>query len=208
MKNLFKLLVFIVLFGVGHLSAQSLGSIGVKGGLNFAGAQGEDIEAFQDWKQGYMGGVFLSIKLGRGVGIRPEAMYTQKGYEWSTTIGGEEVLHSINLNYVDIPVFLVLSPVKFLQVFGGPAFGYFIDGQTTISFSDGSVQQDISSDLDPEDIQEPEISAALGAALVLGSVSLEARYMEGRTHIWSENADVTEPGRKSANVQLLFGVRF
>lgn len=209
MRKLLMITVFGILILSGHsLFAQSLGSIGLKGGVNFAGLEGDKVEDFSDWKQGYMGGLFLSIKFGKHFAIRPEALYTQKGWEWTEISDGTEFVHSINLNYLDVPVLFVLAPVKFLQFYLGPSFGYFVDGTTGIEYTTGNITQIMSTDIDAADVREPEINAVVGVGLVLGSVSLEARYVEGRTHIWEEFSERSNAGSKAASVQMMLGVRF
>jgi hypothetical protein len=80
-------------------------SFGLKAGLNSSNvydSKGEDFRA--DSKLGLAAGVFFAIPLGKYMGIQPEILFSQKGFQASGTILGSPYKFTRTTNFIDIPV--------------------------------------------------------------------------------------------------------
>ncbi|RYZ30431.1 MAG: PorT family protein [Chitinophagaceae bacterium] len=113
-------------------------SFGVRGGVSYAGLQGDAVSSVQnliDFSNGAIttssrprifGGGFVNIPVGENFSIEPAVYYAQKGYELkgSFNIKGAEFLSAgakaqLNTSYIDIPVLAKMN-VSGLQIFAGP----------------------------------------------------------------------------------------
>jgi hypothetical protein len=157
--------------------------IGVKGGLNFSDLNidddSEEIET--ESKSGLVLGVFADIGLGDMFSVRPEGLYSEKGFELA---GGDAEL---SLNYIEVPVLLVAkfgdSDIRPL-VFAGPVIGF--ESKCEISGSEGGVTVEADCDADPDDPIETEstdFGAAIGGGIEYDAGSftllLDGRYTLG-----------------------------
>src|SRR4051812_41995660 len=73
---------------------------GVKAGVNLSNvydAQGEEFQA--DPKLGLAAGAFLSIPIGKYIGIQPEVLFSQKGFRATGSINGNPYAFSRTTSY-------------------------------------------------------------------------------------------------------------
>lgn len=108
--------------------------LGGKAGLNISSiydTKGEDYNA--QAKAGFAGGGFLSIPIGKYLGIQPEIIFAQKGYMASNTSPseGQGYSYTRTTNHLEIPVLLQLKPVSFISIVGGPQFSYMTSREET-----------------------------------------------------------------------------
>ena len=93
---------------------------GLRGGVNIAGLYGSDADSVgTSTNPGFSGGVWGTSWLNEGVGIRIEALYTQKGATDDSI--------TADINYIDIPLLVVfrreLTPRKsYIMMEAGPMF--------------------------------------------------------------------------------------
>ena len=114
---------------------------GLKAGVNNANvydSEGDDFDT--DAKLGFAGGAFLSVPLGKIIGLQPEVLFSQKGFKGRGKVLGGKYELTRTSNFLDVPLFLALKPATFLTFLGGPQFSYllsqtdvFKNGQTTIA---------------------------------------------------------------------------
>lgn len=100
---------------------------GLKIGTNFSNvydSEGEDFDA--DGKFGLAAGVFLSIPVGRFLGIQPEVLFSQKGFRATGSFLGSPYEMTRTTNYLDIPLFIALKPSEFATILVGPQFSYLM----------------------------------------------------------------------------------
>lgn len=165
------------------VSAQDV-MLGVKGGINIADVDATDLdeEVVTDTKTGLVGGLFAQLGIGDVFAIRPEALYSQKGFS-----GDEDGVDlELKLDYIEIPILLAarlsqgsVRPV----VFAGPVIAFEASCKVEDSVSEESVD---CADLDPEDPLETEstdFGAAFGAGVELDAggfvVLFDGRYTLG-----------------------------
>ena len=118
---------------------------GVKAGLNYANVydtQGEQFNA--DGKFGFAGGGFLSIPIGKFMGIQPEVLFSQKGFQATGSLLGFDYKYTHTANYLDIPLMFSLKPAESISIMAGPQYSYLISQKndfTSTIYSDSQEQE-------------------------------------------------------------------
>lgn len=200
-----KLLVLLVLLGLGSIVYAQGISFGIKGGLNIPKVTGADVSVYLDnlkSNNGVAAGVYFSIGLLPNISIQPEMLYSQKGFKTSYDFYGEMHEEKLRINYMEIPVLAKLSfgTIVVPYVLAGPYFAAKIgtkyaetvDSITTISTNENSL-----ADLD--------IGLTVGAGIQIPiKVSVEARYSMGLRSIYY-GSELDGLDIKNSNVQLLIG---
>src|SRR5687768_2823726 len=80
-------------------------NIGVKAGLNYSNvydSEGEEFDA--NPKLGIAGGLFLAIPLNEHIGIQPELLLSQRGFQASGRLLGSEYNFTHTTTFVDVPL--------------------------------------------------------------------------------------------------------
>lgn len=102
-------------------------AIGFKAGMNYSNvydSQGEQFNA--DPKVGFAGGAFVSIPIGRYLGVQPEVLFSQKGFSGTGTLLGSSYYFTRTSNYLDIPLFVAVKPLEFVTILVGPQFSFLL----------------------------------------------------------------------------------
>ena len=145
MKRYFLLFASIALSTL--VFAQTKPSFGVRGGVSYAGLQGNAVNTVQNLvdfsngaittssRPGLFGGAYVNIPVADNFSIEPAIYYAQKGYEMKGTfnIKGAEFLSAgakaqLNTSYIDVPVVAKMN-VGGLQIFAGPQVSYLADAK-------------------------------------------------------------------------------
>jgi hypothetical protein len=101
--------------------------IGLKGGTNYSNvydSKGENFKA--DSKFGFVGGVFISVPIGRYFGIQPEVLFSQRGFHGTGTLLGTSYKVTRTSNYIDVPLLLAVKAGRGITILAGPQFSYLI----------------------------------------------------------------------------------
>ncbi len=122
---------------------------GVKAGLNYSNVwdeKGQDFKA--DPRVGFAGGAFFGIPIGKFLGIQPEALISQKGFQGSGTLAGSPYSFSRTTTYIDIPLQVQVKPIEFLTIVAGPQYSYLMHEKDVYTYgANSSVQeQDFNND--------------------------------------------------------------
>jgi len=102
-------------------------AIGVKVGANYSNvydSQGEEFQA--DPKFGLAGGVFVTIPIGKYIGVQPELLFSQKGFQGSGSVLGSEYNFTRTTNYLDIPLLFAFKPTPIITILAGPQYSYLM----------------------------------------------------------------------------------
>lgn len=187
-----KLLVLLIVLGLGSMAlAQGL-SIGVKGGLNMASITGADVGSPQI-KSGFVVGAYGNIDL-MFINIQPELLYSQKGFkeeELGVTITG-------SYDYLEIPVLLKFPFGKIIvpSVYFGPSFGMLMNAE----WEAGGIGVDWKDYTESSDL-----GFVFGVDLKTpAKLTLDARYTMGLKTISKEILGVT-PEWKNSVISLMVG---
>jgi hypothetical protein len=95
--------------------AQTL-KLGVKAGANLGKIDGTDFKS--GFQLGYQAGAFAEIGLGKTFGIQPELLFNQTNTKLATNtsqIADVSVNDEIHLNYLSIPILLLINAGKLLK---------------------------------------------------------------------------------------------
>jgi hypothetical protein len=118
---------------------------GLKAGVNYSNvydAQGDQFNA--DAKFGFAAGGFLSIPIGIYLGIQPEVLFSQKGFQATGRILGSTYSFTRTTNFIDVPLLIQLKPIPSLTLLGGPQFSYLI--KKTDQFENIVQEQEFNND--------------------------------------------------------------
>lgn len=100
---------------------------GVKAGLNSSNVYDSQDEEFNtDPKLGLAVGVFVTVPIGRFLGVQPELLFSQKGFKASGQLLGGAYDFKRTTNYIDVPLFVTLKPIPLLTILAGPQYSYLM----------------------------------------------------------------------------------
>jgi len=199
------LLISIALLSV-SIQAQNRVSFGAKAGLNISNiydSEGEEYSA--DAKTGYAFGGFLHIPISGFIGIQPEMMFSQKGYQTSGSLLGMDFSTSRTSNYLDVPILLAIKPLGLATLLIGPQYSYLLKQTTNVvtPISNTTVVDEFTND----NIRRNTLGLVMGA-----DVNLLQFVISGRVvwDLYDNNGDGTSttPRYKNVNGQLPLGFRF
>lgn len=179
-----RLTVLMLALMAGLAFGQGLTGFGVKAGLNLANVSGEDVgEVDPIMKLGFAVGGSATFDFGLPVLIRPEVLFSQKGYEINEeeTVLGQtfSVEADFGVNYLDINLLAVYAIGDKINVFAGPSLGLFLSGKTKIkvAFAGESVEEEV--DIESDGINGMDMGLMLGAGYNLGAIGVDLRYSLG-----------------------------
>ncbi len=146
MKNLF--IGFLVLYSASLLSQTDLIdfrerlNFGLKIGGNYSNvfdSKGEEFHA--NPKLGFAGGAFLAIPIGRYLGIQPEILISQKGFQGTGKLLGSLYDFNRTTTYVDVPLYFAFKPFSFLSIMAGPQYSYLTKQKDVFRVGNSTVEQ-------------------------------------------------------------------
>ena len=211
MKKLFIATAFVLL-SLNSLQAQDSKSrfwdgfkVGIKAGANFSNVydtKGEEFTA--DGKLGFVGGAFLEIPITDYVGVRPEVLYSQKGFKASGRYLTAPYTFTRTTDNLDIPILLTIKPHEMFTVFAGPQFSFLMKqkdvfNSTLLTTED---QQQFSND----NYRKNLMSLTAGVGINMGPATLDLR---ANFDLQNNNGDGTSttPRYKNAWYQATLGIR-
>ncbi|MEQ8910315.1 MAG: porin family protein [Vicingaceae bacterium] len=149
-------------------------TFGLKAGINYANVWDEKGQDFQaDPRVGFAGGLFASIPINKYLGIQPEALISQKGYEGSGTILGSRYTSSRTTTYLDIPLQLQFKPSEFITLVAGPQYSYLLKQKDKYTFGPNSTEQE--QEFDNDNIRDNTLGFVAGVDLMMKQVVFSAR---------------------------------
>jgi len=107
---------------------------GLKVGANLSNvydSEGEDFQA--NAKLGFAGGAFLSIPIGKYLGVQPEILISQKGFQGSGRLLGSQYDFSRTTTFIDVPLLFALKPLSIFTIVLGPQYSYLIHQKDVFS---------------------------------------------------------------------------
>ncbi|MDY8135586.1 porin family protein [Aquimarina sp. 2201CG5-10] len=161
-----KKLIFLATMLIGFTMTTQAQDIkfGVKGGVNFASLNGDDVADNIDGRTGFHLGAVLQLSLLDTFAVQPEVIYSSQGADFGDL--------DLNVDYLNVPILAKLKFAKFFSVEAGPQFGFVVTEGDDIG-----------------DVESFDFSAAVGAGVELGKFFGQLRYNYGITDVTS-NGDV------------------
>ncbi len=179
---------------------------GLKAGVNYSNvydAQGEQFNA--DPKFGFVGGVFLEIPIGKYLGVQPEVLFSQKGFQATGNLLSNAYTITRTTSFIDIPLFIAFKPSEFLTILAGPQYSYLMKQRDTFTNSNSSVAQE--KEFSNDDIRKNIMSFAGGIDFTLRHLVIGGRVAwDVQTN--NSNGAATTPRYKNVWYQTTIGFRF
>lgn len=180
--------------------------IGIKAGANDSNiydSEGEKYDA--DGKFGFAGGAFLSIPLGKLIGVQPEVLFSQKGFKATSSILGSDVRLTRTTNYIDIPIFLAIKPSRMLTLLVGPQYSYLMKQKD--EFTNPITNVEVTQDFETDNIRKNTFCLVGGLDINLSNLVIGARV---GMDLKNNNGDGTSTTPRYKNVwgQATLGLRF
>jgi hypothetical protein len=202
------LIATVILFLATCINAQERDKVhfGLKAGANYSNVydiKGQDFTA--DYKFGFAGGIFVAIPLGSYLGIQPEALFSQKGYESNGNILGATFKITHTSNYIDFPILLQIKPAEFMTIVAGPEYSFLISTDNNFSSSLLTVQQ--QQDFDNINLRKNILGVIGGLDFNIQNVVIGTRVGWDLIH---NNGDGTSTSPRYRNMwyQVTLGFRF
>jgi hypothetical protein len=180
-------------------------NLGLKLGLNYSNvydSKGEDFNA--DPKVGFVAGAFLSIPIWKYIGVQPEILFSQKGFQATGRLLGNTYSFKRTTNYISVPLLLAIKPIPAVTVLAGPQYAYLLKRKDV--FSDGNSNVIQQEEFKNENIRKNTLGFVGGLDINLRKVVIGAR---AGWDLQNNNGDGTSstPRYKNAWLQGTLGFR-
>jgi hypothetical protein len=209
MKNLKTILALVLLASSSQVAFSQTTTdttapkFGIKGGVNFSNLYTEDVED-NNVLTGFNLGVFAKLPITQTFAIQPELVYTTKGAELEYNNAFVTGTSTFKLNYLELPVLLVVNLSENFNVHAGPYFAYLIDGKAT-NDSQGTMF-DAENNLDNDDFNKFDTGLSVGIGYDTDKIGFGIRYNYGLQKVGKERnyngTDYTYPDGKNSAINL------
>ena len=209
-KNFFAILALILMANT--MNAQDAASsssdqihIGLKVGGNYSNiydSKGEKYNA--DGKIGFATGAFVSIPIGKYLGIQPEILFSQKGFTATSSVLGADVKLTRTTIYIDVPVFLAIKPSEMITLLVGPQYSYLM--KQNDKFTNPITNIETNTDFNTDNIRKNTFCLVGGVDINMSNIVLGARF---GMDMYNNNGDGTSttPRYKNVWAQATVGFR-
>jgi len=180
-------------------------SVGIKGGLNLSNVYDSEGEEFQaDSKIGLAAGAFLAIPIGKYLGIQPEVLYSQKGFQATGRILGSTYKFTRTTSYIDVPLLFAFKPSEFITILAGPQYSYLVKQRDVFANASTSIAQE--TEFVNDDVRKNTLCLTMGADITMKHIVLGARAgWDLQTN--NANGTSTTPRYKNVWYQATIGYR-
>jgi hypothetical protein len=184
MKNSKKILSIIVLITLQFFTVQAQNNLklGIKGGVNFANLNSNDIEN-NKVLTGVNFGVFAKLPLSDSFAIQPEMYFTTKGSELTYQNVFVDGTAKFELNYIEVPVMLIFNLGQNFNFQLGPYASYLVSSKVK-NVSD--VNFNFEENIDSGDFNKFDTGIAVGLGYDTKSVGFGIRYNLGLVTVGEE----------------------
>ena len=205
MKN-YKTIIFaslaLSLIILTNVQAQdNVTKVGIKGGINFSNFYTDNVDD-NNVLTGFNIGFFAKMPVAENISFQPEISYTGKGAELVYNYAIVEGTAQFKLNYIEVPLLLVVNLTQNLNIHAGPYAAYLISSKTTNKSDSGSYN--FEDNIDVDDFNRLDAGLAGGIGLDLEQVSLGVRYNYGLTKIGKDDpsSNFTSPDAKNSVISV------
>lgn len=180
--------------------------IGLKAGTNLSNVWDEhdqDFEANDKW--GFAGGVFVQIPIGKYLGIQPELLYSQKGFQGSGVFLGQSYAFNRTTNYLDVPVLFTFKPSPYFALVGGPQYSFLMSQQDV--FTSGPYSSSEFRQYENDNIRKNTLGLVLGFDVTVDHFIFSPRAgWDLQTNLGDGTSET--PRYKNQWLQFTVGYRF
>lgn len=164
--------------------------VGIKGSINFSNIYTKDADN-SNMLVGFNAGLFAKLPISDFVAIQPELYYTTKGAKVSYNNAFVDGTARFNVNYVELPVLIVLNVTENFNLQVGPYIGYMVSGKVTNESNHSSFN--FEDNVNTDDYNKIDAGLAVGAGFDLGGIGIGARYNYGLTKVGKERTFLGQP---------------
>lgn len=180
-------------------------TVGARFGGNLSNvwdSEGEDFDA--DPKLGFAGGVFAGIPIGRYIGIQPEIIFSQKGFQASGILLGTAYSFEKTTSWIDVPVQFQIKPLPYLTILAGPQFSFQVSERNVYTYGNNSSAQE--EEFDNDNIRKNIFGISTGFDVNISHVVVSGRAC---WDLQSNKGDGTSttPRYRNQFVQLTIGFK-
>jgi len=179
--------------------------LGFRGGVNRSNVFDESGGQFvANPKVGFAGGAFLAVPFGSLLGFQPEINFTQKGFQGTGNIGGEDYLITRTTNHLEIPLQLQVKPFAFISALAGVQYSYLLSQNDRTTFGANSTEQ--KQEFAHDNIRKNMFGAVVGFDINIGHMVISGR---SGWDLLSNHGDgnSSTPRYKNMYLQGTFGYR-
>ncbi len=180
--------------------------IGIKAGGSLSNVYDADGEEFKaNAKAGFTGGLFLTIPLGRVLGLQPEVLFTQKGFRGNGRLLGQTYSFSRTSSFLDIPILVAIKPAEFLTIVVGPQYSYLFYQRDVFNSSLFSYQQE--QEFNNDNIRKNMLGIVGGVDFNIGNFVIGGRIGMDLLKNQDDGSSDT-PRYRNISGQLTLGYKF
>ena len=203
-KNLIFASLALGLISITGIQAQEkTASYGFKGGLNFSNLYTDNVDD-NNVLTGFNAGLYAKFPISKGIAIQPEISYTTKGAELVYNNAFVNGVAKFNVNYIEVPVLLVMNITDNFNLHVGPYAAYMVSGKTSNDSNLISTQRE----LDTNDFNKFDAGLAGGLGIDLDVVNFGVRYNYGLTKIAKQsNTSFISSDAKNSVLSVYVGLR-
>lgn len=208
MKNLKKintllLLIFATLVTSAQEASSSNFKFGFKGGVNFSNLYTDNVDD-NNVLTGFNVGIFAKMPITQTFAIQSELLYTTKGAELVYNNNFVNGTAKFRLNYIELPVLLVINLTNNFNLHAGPYVAYLVDGKAT-NDSQGTLF-DIENNLSNDDYNKFDAGLSAGLGFDGNQIGFGVRYNYGLQKVGKERnfqgTNYTFPDGKNSTINL------
>ncbi len=211
-NSIIGLITFIMLLNAPNLQCEENNDkkdnfyIGVKGGFNVSNVYDTEGENFTaDPKLGLAVGGFMSIPLGEFIGVQPELIYSQRGYNRVGKVLGINYDLTHSKNYLYIPILFAIKPSELFTILAGPQYSYLVSQSNTFT-SGGNVVTN-QEDYENDNVRKNTLCITGGFDVHFDQILASARVGWDLLNNNGDGTD-TDPRYKNSWYQISVGFRF
>lgn len=195
---------FLPLLALGlALPAAAQTTYGVRAGLNvsdFVGFDDGDVEVIElSPTLGFVGGVFAEVPLSPRLAIRPEVLYTQKGFKVDVPEfldPGNDLDTDFDVDYIEVPVLarigVPLSQTLDAGLLLGPTFAFKVNEST------GDFDEEIVGGTVEDVFESFDLGIALGLEVGSGPFYVDLRYTPGLLDVIQDDQGADDPSIRNS----------
>lgn len=149
---------------------------GVKAGINFADLHTKDADKTK-MLVGFNVGGFAKLPIFKMIAIQPEIYYTTKGSEVTYDNLTAQGTAQFTLNYIEIPLLLIVNFNENFNVYAGPYASALVSGK--VKNKSNTVLFDYEHNIKREDYNDYDLGIIVGGGVDIGRIGIGGRYCYG-----------------------------
>jgi Outer membrane protein beta-barrel domain len=175
----------LFMLGINNVQAQEDDAVnfGIKGGLNYSWLNLSDAED-ETGLIGFHAGIMTRINITSSFALQGEALYSEKGTRVEYENAFFEGEAKLRINYIDVPLMVVLKLNENINIQAGPYLSFLIDARAVNDASDNDF--DFEEEVDNDFFNDTDYGLTAGIGFELNRLHSGIRYYHGLQEIEEE----------------------